>query len=404
MTSTLHVRPPVHGAFGAYGGRFVSELLRPALDELDRAVREILPSPSYRAELAGELAAWAGRPTPTTRADRLSEVCDLEILLKREDLLHGGAHKTNNVVGQGLLARRMGKTRLIAETGAGQHGVATAMIGARLGLPTEVFMGARDMERQASNVETMRLCGATVVPVRGGEATLKEAVNEALRAWTATSDTTAYVLGTVCGPDPYPRLVADLQSVIGEEARSQVVAELGRLPDALVACVGGGSNAIGLWSAFLDTDVTMFGVEPGGPDADETRHGRTLGAGSPGLLHGSRSYVLQDEEGQIAEAASVAAGLDYPGVGPQHAALRDSGRVTYVSATDAEALAAFRELSRLEGIVPAFESSHALAFLRTAVERGHLPRGATVLVNLSGRGQKDLETWSRLTAGGEVRP
>ena len=402
MSRPTRVDAPALGAFGDYGGRYASELLRPALEELDAALAGLVSTPEFQTELDHELATYAGRPTPLTRVPRFSHACRLEVLLKREDLLHGGAHKTNNVVGQGLLARRMGKSRLIAETGAGQHGIATAMIGARLGLETVVYMGVVDMQRQRSNVEAMRLCGAQIVPVSAGRGTLKEAINEALRDWTASLEGTAYVLGTVCGPDPYPRLVAGFQRVIGVEARAQFRAELGGLPDALIACVGGGSNALGLWTAFLETDVALVGVEPGGPAARDGCHGATLGRGSPGLLHGARTYVLQDPDGQVGEAETLAAGLDYPGVGPRHAQLRDSGRAQYTSATDEEALDAYECLARLEGIVPAFESSHALAFALQAVERGALPEGARVIVNLSGRGQKDLAAWSRLRASAEV--
>lgn len=390
---------PSVGAFGAFGGRFVSELLQPALTELADALEEIVPSSDFQAELTRELWDYAGRPTALTFAPRFSEAADVEVWLKREDLLHGGAHKTNNVVGQGLLARRLGKTRLIAETGAGQHGVATAMIGARLGLETVVYMGEVDIARQNPNVRLMQLTGARVVPVTGGAATLKEAINEALRDWTRTVGDTHYVLGTVCGPDPFPSLVKAFQRVIGEEARAQFQDVTGSLPDAVVACVGGGSNAIGLWTAFVDDPVRIFGVEPGGRGLDSEHHGATLLRGSPGLLHGARTYVLQDDDGQILEAESMAAGLDYPGVGPEHAALKDSGRATYVAVEDADALAAFEDLSRLEGIVPAFETSHALAWVRRAVADGHLARGARVLVNLSGRGQKDLETYFRRQDG-----
>ena len=327
---------------------------------------------------------------------RFSERAGLRVLLKREDLLHGGAHKTNNVVGQGLLARRLGKERLVAETGAGQHGVATAMIGARLGLATTVYMGAVDVARQKVNVERMELLGAEVVPVEAGGATLKDAINEALRDWTRHPDSSHYLLGTVCGPHPFPSLVRRFQEVLGNEARRQAIELLGGLPDAAAACVGGGSNAIGLMSALLADEVLLFGVEPGGRGVASGHHGAVLGAGTPGILHGARTYLLQDADGQIRDAESIAAGLDYPGVGPEHAALRDAGRVRYVAATDAEALDAFEALSRLEGIVPAFESAHALAFAVTAVERGLLARGASLLVNLSGRGDKDLASWGAL--------
>ncbi|MAB88814.1 MAG: tryptophan synthase subunit beta [Planctomycetes bacterium] len=386
---------PRVGAFGAFGGRYASELLRPALMELSDALDSIVPSAAFQAELAAELAAWAGRPTPITMLPSFSEDAGVEVWVKREDLLHGGAHKTNNVVGQGLLAKRLGKSRLIAETGAGQHGLATAMVGARLGMETVVYMGAVDVERQMPNVRAMELLGATVVPVTGGAATLKEAINEALRDWTGSVGDTHYLLGTVCGPDPFPRLVRRFHEVIGIEARAQFHADAGGLPDACVACVGGGSNAIGLFSAFIeDSDVVLLGAEPAGHGTEDPgAHGRTLGLGSPGLLHGARTYVLQDDDGQILEAHSVAAGLDYPGVGPEHAHLQDSGRARYIGVTDSEALDAFERLSRSEGIVPAFESAHAMALVLRAVDEELLQANARVLVNLSGRGQKDLDTY-----------
>ncbi len=391
--STPDVQPVV-GSFGVYGGRYTSELLIPALEELSRACDNILPSPEFQRQLRKELRCWAGRPTPVTEVPRFAQGTGLRLLLKREDLLHGGAHKTNNVTGQGLLARFLGKPRLIAETGAGQHGVATAMIGARLGLETVVYMGSVDMERQQPNVRRMELCGAKVVPVTGGSATLKDAINEALRDWAQSLESTHYVLGSVCGPDPYPRLVRDLQSVIGREAKAQCRRHLGALPTAVAACVGGGSNAMGIFSGFQsDPDVQLFGLEPAGRGIDTEEHGATLNRGRPGLLHGARTYVLQDQDGQVLESHSVAAGLDYPGVGPEHAQLKDSGRALYIPVADDEAISAFELLSRTEGIVPAFESAHALAFASTAVERGHLPAGASLLINLSGRGDKDLETY-----------
>ena len=387
---------PVVGAFGVYGGRYTSELLIPALEELAGACRDILPSPQFQRELKRELRVWAGRPTPVTEVPHFAEGTGLRVFLKREDLLHGGAHKTNNVTGQGLLARFLGKPRLIAETGAGQHGVATAMIGARLGMETVVYMGAVDMERQQPNVRRMELCGATVVPVTSGSATLKDAINEALRDWAHSLESTHYLLGSVCGPDPFPRLVRDLQSVIGREAKAQCRRHLGALPDAVAACVGGGSNAMGIFAEFqADPDVRLFGLEPAGRGVDTDEHGATLNRGSPGLLHGARTYLLQDEDGQVLESHSIAAGLDYPGVGPEHAALKDSGRATYLPIGDDEAIAAFELLSRTEGIVPAFESAHALAFARQAVEHNHLPGGSSLLINLSGRGDKDLETYFR---------
>jgi len=387
-------RAPRAGAFGRYGGRFVCELLVPALAELERAVASILPAPDFTAALDEQLAAWAGRPTPLTHAPRLSRTCGLDVWLKREDLLHGGAHKTNNVLGQALLARAMGKTRLVAETGAGQHGVATAMVAARLGLRAVVYMGRKDTERQATNVERMRLCGARVVPVGGGAATLKDAIDEALRDWTARVADTHYVLGSVCGPHPYPTLVRRLQAVIGREARRQLEAARGAPPDAVVACVGGGSNAIGAFAGFLDEPrVALIGVEPAGRGLETGAHGASLLRGRPGLLHGARTSILQDDDGQILEPHSIAAGLDYPGVGPEHAALRESGRARYVAATDEEALDAFATLCRLEGIVPALESAHAVACVRTARAQDLLAEGACVIVNLSGRGDKDLDTW-----------
>ncbi len=387
------LRPRV-GAFGEYGGRFVPELLVPALEELERVRREILPSREFRRALGLLLEEWAGRPTPLSTAPSFSEACELEVVFKREDLLHGGAHKTNNVAGQALMAKFMGKKRVIAETGAGQHGAATAMAAARLGLEAVVYMGEKDMERQAPNVKRMELCGATVVPVTAGARTLKDAINEALRDWTKNLETTHYLLGTVCGPHPFPRLVRDFQAVIGREARSQWRKRFGGLPDAVVACVGGGSNAIGIFHAFvLKKRVKLIGGEPGGEGVHTKKHGATLVAGTAGLLHGARTSVLQDEEGQILEAHSVSAGLDYPGVGPEHAYLRDSGRAQYLAITDDEALDAFEKLSELEGIIPAFEPAHALAFLMKAVREEALPKGARVLMNLCGRGDKDLDTY-----------
>ena len=387
---------PRVGAFGPYGGRYVPELLIPALTELERARKEIVPREDFRKALSEALSNWAGRPTPLTRLPGFSRMARLEVVLKREDLLHGGAHKTNNVLGQALLAQFMGKKRIVAETGAGQHGTATAMVGARLGLTTVIYMGRRDMERQAPNVKRMELCGAEVVPVTSGAQTLKDAINEALRDWTNSLETTHYLLGTVCGPHPFPRLVRDFQAVIGREAKSQWRRLMGGLPDAVVACVGGGSNALGIFHAFLrERSVRLMGVEPGGHGLDSGMHGATLIRGTPGLLHGARTSVLQDAEGQILEPHSIAAGLDYPGVGPEHAFLRDSGRATYYAVTDEEALQAFEQLSRVEGIIPAFESAHALAFVRKAVAEAVLEEGSRVLINLSGRGDKDLDTYFR---------
>ncbi len=393
MTASLSPRV---GAFGDYGGRYVPELLIPALEELERGRREIVRSPEFQRELKRLLEEWAGRPTPLTEAPSFSKTAGLQVVMKREDLLHGGAHKTNNVAGQALLARFMGKKRVIAETGAGQHGTATAMAAARLGLEAVVFMGEKDMERQAANVKRMELCGASVVPVRSGGRTLKDAINEALRHWTENLGTTHYLLGTVCGPHPFPRVVRDFQSVIGKEAKAQWKKRFGGMPEAVVACVGGGSNALGIFHAFVrEEEVKLIGVEPGGRGIATGEHGATLVAGTPGLLHGARTYVLQDAEGQILEAHSVSAGLDYPGVGPEHAFLRDSGRARYVAVTDEEAIDAFERLSELEGIIPAFEPAHALAFLLKAVRARELREGAKVLLNLCGRGDKDLESYFR---------
>jgi tryptophan synthase beta chain len=370
------------GRFGRYGGCFVPEILVPALEQLEGAFLDAQDDPAFAAELNGLLANYAGRPTPLTRCRNLPGT----IYLKREDLLHGGAHKTNQVLAQGLLARRMGKTRLIAETGAGQHGVATAMVGALLGFETVIYMGAEDVERQQLNVFRMELMGARVVPVEGGGRTLKDAINEALRDWSASFETTHYLLGTAAGPHPFPTMVREFQRVIGREARTQIVEQLGRLPDAVVACVGGGSNAIGLFADFRDDDVRRIGVEAAGKGLDGEEHGATLSRGRPGILHGAETYVLQDDEGQIADTWSVSAGLDYPAVGPEHAHLKDSGRAQYVGATDAEALAAFKLLAEHEGIICAFESAHALAHALTLAET----EPGAILVGLSGRGDKDV--------------
>jgi tryptophan synthase beta chain len=368
------------GRFGAYGGAFVPEILMPALEELEAAFLAAQEDAGFQAELAALLADYAGRPTPLTLCRNLGPA---RIYLKREDLLHGGAHKTNQVLGQALLARRMGKTRLIAETGAGQHGVATAMVGALFGLETRIYMGARDVERQQLNVFRMRLMGAEVVSVAGG---LKDAINEALRDWTASFADTHYLLGTVAGPHPFPLMVREFQRVIGREARAQILAAEGRLPDAAIACVGGGSNAIGLFADFLgDEGVKLIGVEAAGKGLDGGEHGATLQRGRPGVLHGAETYLLQDADGQICESWSVSAGLDYPAVGPEHALLKDSGRATYVGATDDEALAAFALLARSEGIVCAFESAHALAHALKIAKAGEV-----LVVNLSGRGDKDM--------------
>jgi tryptophan synthase beta chain len=378
--------------YGPFGGRYVPETVIGALDELEAAYLALRDDVSFRAELEGLLARYVGRPTPLYRAAGLERAYGaVPLYLKREDLCHTGAHKINNALGQVLLASRMGKRRIIAETGAGQHGVATATAAALLGLECCVYMGRVDMARQRLNVLRMRMLGAEVRPVDSGIGTLKDALNEAIRDWVTNVRGTHYVIGTAAGPAPYPEIVAELQSVIGAEAREQMLAEEGRLPEAIVACVGGGSNAIGIFRAFLDdAAVALVGVEAGGEGIATGRHGASLGHGRPGVLHGTYSYLLQTPEGQVAEPHSVSAGLDYPGVGPEHSFLRESGRVRYESATDAEALAAFQECSRAEGIIPALESAHALALV--ARERAGLaPGGGPVLVCLSGRGDKDVD-------------
>ena len=371
------------GRFGRFGGCYVPEILVPALEQLEAAFLGAQDDAAFGAELNDLLANYAGRPTPLTRCRNLPG----NLYLKREDLLHGGAHKTNQVLGQALLARRMGKTRLIAETGAGQHGVATAIAGALLGFETVVYMGAEDVERQRLNVFRMELMGARVVPVESGGRTLKDAINEALRDWSASFETTHYLLGTAAGPHPFPTMVREFQRVIGREARAQILGQLGRLPEAVVACVGGGSNAIGLFADFLAGDVRLIGVEAAGKGLDGGEHGATLLRGTPGILHGAETYVLQDSDGQIADTWSVSAGLDYPAVGPEHAYLKDSGRAEYVGATDAEALAAFKALAEQEGILCAFESAHALAH---ALKLAEAEPDSAILVGLSGRGDKDV--------------
>jgi tryptophan synthase beta chain len=377
----------VERRYGPYGGRYVPETLIPALDELERAWATLRTDAAFQAELRQLSADYAGRPTPLYLARRISEQVGRQVYLKREDLLHSGAHKINNALGQCLIARWMGKKRVIAETGAGQHGVATATAAALLNLDCTVYMGSEDMRRQHPNVQRMRLLGATVAPVESGRRTLKEATSEAIRAWVAEVADTHYVLGTAGGPAPYPALVRDLQRVIGDEARAQVLQAAGRLPDRVVACVGGGSNAIGIFAGFLDDSVALVGVEAGGHGLESGAHGAVLTSGLPGgILHGALSPVLQDEQGQILEAHSISAGLDYPGVGPQHAWLRDSGRATYVAAQDDDALRAFREVARLEGIIPALESSHALHH----VLHEPAPDVEIEVVCLSGRGDKDL--------------
>jgi tryptophan synthase beta chain len=378
----------VEHRFGRYGGQYVPETLMPALDALEAAWAEARADDDFRGELALLLRDYAGRPTPLYRAARLSSAVGADVFLKREDLLHTGAHKLNNALGQSLLARRMGKTRVIAETGAGQHGVATATACALLGLRCDVYMGTEDMRRQQPNVERMGLLGATVNPVDAGTRTLKEATSAAIRDWVGNAATTHYVIGSAVGPAPYPSLVRDLQRVIGDEARAELLERAGRLPARVIACVGGGSNAIGTFTAFLEDPVELVGVEAGGDGLDSGRHGAPLTAGGrPGVLHGTMSAVLQDEDGQIVEAHSISAGLDYPGTGPQLAALRDAGRVRYEAVTDIEAVHAFRELSRLEGIIPALESAHAIAWLRA---NPPADPDAVQLVCLSGRGDKDL--------------
>ncbi|MDE2492065.1 MAG: tryptophan synthase subunit beta [Elusimicrobia bacterium] len=379
------------GWFGPFGGRFVPETLVEPLRELEAAYDEAKRDRGFRARLGRELATYVGRPTPLTFADRLSKELGLRVWLKREDLTHTGAHKINNTVGQVLLAVRMKKKRVIAETGAGQHGVATAAAAARFGLPCRVYMGTEDMARQAPNVGRMRFLGAEVVPVEAGSRTLKDATSEALRAWSADSRETFYVLGSALGPHPYPGMVRDFQSVIGREARAQILKEEGRLPREVVACVGGGSNSIGIFTAFIkDERVRLTGVEAGGRGLASGEHAARFAGGRPGVLHGTYTYLLQDKDGQVLPTHSVSAGLDYPAVGPEHAELRRSGRARYVFATDTEALRAAAELGRLEGILPALESSHALAYVLR--ERRKIGRSQTVIVNLSGRGDKDLAT------------
>lgn len=384
--------PDEKGRFGIYGGRYVAETLMHALDELDRIYSELKDDPDFIAEMDSDLTHYVGRPSPLYLAKRLTEYAGgAKIYLKREDLNHTGAHKINNTIGQALLAKHTGKKRIIAETGAGQHGVASATIAARLGLECVVYMGADDIARQAPNVYRMKLLGAKVVPVTSGSRTLKDALNEALRDWVTNVDDTFYIIGTVAGPHPYPMLVRDFQSVIGREARAQCLEMEGRLPDSLVACVGGGSNAMGLFYPFLeDESVAMYGVEAGGDGVETGRHAAPLSAGKPGVLHGNKTYVMADDDGQIIETHSVSAGLDYPGVGPEHSWLKDIGRVNYVSINDDEALEAFHLTTQREGIIPALESSHAVAYaLKLAAT---MDKDKIVMVNLSGRGDKDIQT------------
>src|SRR5262245_17955328 len=381
--------PDARGYFGAFGGRFVPETLMGALIDLERAYADVRHDSAFQARLDQLLHDYVGRPTPLYFAQRLTDQAKgAKLYLKREDLNHTGAHKINNAIGQALLAERLGKRRIIAETGAGQHGVAVATACALLGLECRVFMGAKDVERQHANVQRMRLLGAELVPVASGSRTLKDAINEAMRNWITDADGAHYVIGSVVGPHPYPTIVRDFQAIIGREARRQALEQIGRLPDAVVACMGGGSNALGIFQAFRDDSVRLIGVEGGGHGVHSKQHAATLGAGSPGVLHGARSYLLQDGNGQVAEAHSISAGLDYPGVGPEHAYLKDSGRAEYTHVTDDEALQAFHWLARFEGILPALESAHAVAH---AVKLApNLGRNATIVINLSGRGDKDI--------------
>ncbi|NOY68850.1 MAG: tryptophan synthase subunit beta [Deltaproteobacteria bacterium] len=381
--------PDEKGHFGPYGGRYIAETLMPAVLELEDAYKKFSIMPKFQKELSAMLADYAGRPTPLYFAQRLTrKIGGAAIWLKREDLLHSGAHKLNNTLGQALLARFMGKKKVIAETGAGQHGVATATAAAFFGMECRIFMGTEDIVRQAPNVKRMELLGAEVIPVSTGTGTLKDAMNEALRFWVSAVNDTFYVIGSVAGPHPYPAMVRDFQKIIGEETRDQVIKQAGRLPDLLVACVGGGSNAMGLFYPFLQDDCEILGVEAAGMGIETKKHAATLCAGSVGVLHGSKSYLLQDENGQIKEAHSISAGLDYPGVGPEHSLLKDLGRISYTAITDAEALNAFHVLCRTEGIIPALESSHALAAAMKEAEKR--PENEIIVVNLSGRGDKDL--------------
>jgi len=392
LPNSLKKQPDDRGHFGAFGGRYVAETLMPLVLELERAYRAAKADPAFKAEFDDLLAHYVGRPSPLYFAERLTEALNgPKIYFKRDELNHTGAHKINNCIGQILLARRMGKTRIIAETGAGQHGVATATVAARFGLPCTIYMGARDVERQSPNVFRMKLLGAEVRPVTSGAHTLKDAMNEAMRDWVANVDDTFYIIGTAAGPHPYPELVRDFQSVIGTEARAQMLEREGRLPDLLVAAIGGGSNAIGLFHPFLDdTDVAMLGVEAAGHGLETTQHAASLAGGRPGVLHGNRTYLLQDDDGQITEAHSISAGLDYPGIGPEHSWLHEIGRVTYESATDREALDAFQLVCRTEGIIPALEPSHAIAaVVRKSRE---MKPDQIILANMCGRGDKDIFT------------
>ena len=384
--------PDQRGHFGPYGGRFISETLMAAIEELTDAYEAAMKDPAFLAEFDHDLKHYVGRPSPLYFAKSWTEkLAGAQIYLKREDLNHTGAHKVNNTIGQALLAKRMGKKRVIAETGAGQHGVATATVAARFGMECVVYMGAEDIQRQALNVYRMKLLGARVVPVESGSATLKDALNEAMRDWVTNVDDTFYIIGTVAGPHPYPAMVRDFQSIIGREAREQILQQAGRLPDALVACVGGGSNAIGLFYPFLnDAGVKIIGVEAAGDGLDTGHHAAPLCAGQPGVLHGNRTYLMEDPNGQIIETHSVSAGLDYPGVGPEHSWLKDVGRAEYVAINDDEALAGFHDVTRIEGILPALESSHALAYASKLAPT--MKKDEIIIVNLSGRGDKDIHT------------
>lgn len=388
--------PDEKGHFGQYGGRFVSETLIHALDDLDAMYKRLKQDPDFQAEIDRDLADYVGRPSPLYFAEHWTrQVGGARLYLKREDLNHTGAHKVNNTIGQALLAKYSGKKRVIAETGAGQHGVASATVAARLGLECVVYMGAEDIQRQAMNVYRMKLLGAEVVSVESGSRTLKDAMNEAMRDWVTNVDDTFYIIGTVAGPHPYPLLVRDFQCVIGRETKTQCQQQTGKLPDALVACVGGGSNAIGLFHPFLeDSTVAMYGVEAGGLGVATGKHAAPLNDGIPGILHGNRTYLMEDEDGQIIETHSISAGLDYPGVGPEHSWLKDTGRVSYVAIDDQEAMAAFRNLTRIEGIIPALESSHAVAYAEKLAKQ--MDPDAVIVVNLSGRGDKDILTVARM--------
>jgi tryptophan synthase beta chain len=390
-----NVYPDKRGRFGDFGGRFVPESLLPLLSELEQAHEEALHDEAFQSEMKDLLRHYVGRPTPLYHAVHFSQLIgpDVQVYLKREDLAHTGAHKINNALGQGLLAKRMGKKRIIAETGAGQHGVATATVCAMLGLQCIIYMGETDIQRQSLNVFRMKLLGAEVRSVASGTRTLKDAINEAIRDWVTNVETTFYLFGTAAGPHPYPRIVRDFQSIIGKEAREQIVQQAGRLPDLIMACVGGGSNAIGIFYPFADVPtVKLIGVEAGGEKLESGKHAATLVAGRPGVLHGTYSYLLQNEDGQILDTHSISAGLDYPGVGPEHSYLKESGRATYVSASDSLALHGLQVLTRSEGIIPALESAHAIGYLLEMGQQGQIPAGSIVIVNLSGRGDKDMLT------------